>query len=408
MEVTADTGGETTGNDGHDGRRQPLRNRRMPLRYRDILPTGLPSLPQVPGQPPDEEEQTEAARPRRVILHVRERLETQPNVFGLFKKYFNRPTTDPDGELTLEILAGLALPETSAEDCPEPDSNARSPYYPFPNATTYLLSHFYLETISGQRSAADLDRLIEVIQDRSFIPHELKGFSVMKMNKLLDKMDTHPDEDVAGWHRDVAVVIQVPEGRKNWSQPTGRAFTVPGLHYRSIPSIIKEVFSKDTNIHYTPFELWWQPDPSQAAERVYSDIYCSKAFEDAHRDVWLSQQGRESACVHESAVAALMVWSDSTHLAQFGTAKLWPIYLYFGNHAKWFRARPSAHLAHHLAYIPPVSRPMTRAEILTWSPSIRRFRTQFRISYASLLMVRAPPDHCAHIASGNSCKRYGH
>ncbi|KAI0647705.1 hypothetical protein C8Q79DRAFT_999321 [Trametes meyenii] len=47
-----------------------------------------------------------------------------------------------------------------------------------------------------------------------------------------------------------------------------------------------------------------------------------------------------------------MPWSDSTHLADFGTASLWPIYVQFGNQSKYERAKPSARACHHAAYIP--------------------------------------------------------
>lgn len=40
------------------------------------------------------------------------------------------------------------------------------------------------------------------------------------------------------------------------------------------------------------------------------------------------------------------------HLASFGNAALWPIYLFLGNQSKYIRAKPSAFAAHHLAYIP--------------------------------------------------------
>ena len=49
-----------------------------------------------------------------------------------------------------------------------------------------------------------------------------------------------------------------------------------------------------------------------------------------------------------------MIWSDSTALAQFGTASLWPIYLYIGNQSKYTRAKPTSMSAHHLAYLPKV------------------------------------------------------
>ena len=47
-----------------------------------------------------------------------------------------------------------------------------------------------------------------------------------------------------------------------------------------------------------------------------------------------------------------MVWSDSTHLANFGTAKLWPIYFLFGNASKYICGQPNSGACQHVAYIP--------------------------------------------------------
>ena len=51
-------------------------------------------------------------------------------------------------------------------------------------------------------------------------------------------------------------------------------------------------------------------------------------------------------------IAALMFWSNSTLLANFGTAKLWPIYLFFGNLSKYIHAEPSSQAYYYVAYIP--------------------------------------------------------
>lgn len=56
----------------------------------------------------------------------------------------------------------------------------------------------------------------------------------------------------------------------------------------------------------------------------------------------------------ETVVAAIMLSSDSTQLTSFGTASLWPIYLYLGNLSKYTRLKPKSFAAHHLAYIPKV------------------------------------------------------
>ncbi|KII89354.1 hypothetical protein PLICRDRAFT_109005, partial [Plicaturopsis crispa FD-325 SS-3] len=57
----------------------------------------------------------------------------------------------------------------------------------------------------------------------------------------------------------------------------------------------------------------------------------------------------------ERAIAGLMFWSDATHLTSFGTAKAWPIYLFFGNQSKYDRAKPSSGACHQIAFVPSVS-----------------------------------------------------
>jgi hypothetical protein len=57
----------------------------------------------------------------------------------------------------------------------------------------------------------------------------------------------------------------------------------------------------------------------------------------------------------ETIIAAYMFWSDSTHLANFGTASLWPLYTFFGNLSKYTRAKPTSNSGYHQAYFPSVS-----------------------------------------------------
>ena len=74
----------------------------------------------------------------------------------------------------------------------------------------------------------------------------------------------------------------------------------------------------------------------------------------------LEEQARISAapgvpgCMLESVIVAIMLWSDSTHLANFGNAALWPVYMFIGNLSKYTHAKPTSFSAHHLAYIPNV------------------------------------------------------
>ena len=57
-------------------------------------------------------------------------------------------------------------------------------------------------------------------------------------------------------------------------------------------------------------------------------------------------------CKHKKAVAVVMLWSDATHLANFGMAKLWPIYMLLRNLSKYFCSLPNSGACQHIAYIP--------------------------------------------------------
>ena len=61
-----------------------------------------------------------------------------------------------------------------------------------------------------------------------------------------------------------------------------------------------------------------------------------------------------SHCDLEAFVAGIIFYSDVTHLTNFGTASLYPMYMYIGNQSQYSRAKPSEFAAHHIAYIPNV------------------------------------------------------
>jgi hypothetical protein len=50
-----------------------------------------------------------------------------------------------------------------------------------------------------------------------------------------------------------------------------------------------------------------------------------------------------------------MFGSDETVLAQFGTAKLWPLYVSYANESKYRRGKMSLRLVEQLAYLEKVS-----------------------------------------------------
>jgi hypothetical protein len=86
---------------------------------------------------------------------------------------------------------------------------------------------------------------------------------------------------------------------------------------------------------------------------VHGELYMSPAYLEAQREI--QEYPGEPGCDLPRVVVALMFWSDATHLTSFGNAKLWPLYLFFGNESKYRRCKPSCHLCEHVAYFQTVS-----------------------------------------------------
>lgn len=104
--------------------------------------------------------------------------------------------------------------------------------------------------------------------------------------------------------------------------------------------------------HLTPFQHI-HIDPSTGEETcIFDKAYMSDAFGTTYNN--LQTQPPEPGCKLERVVASLMFWLDSMYLANFGTTKVWPLYMYFTNLSKYVRVKPNSGACHHMAYIPSV------------------------------------------------------
>ena len=88
--------------------------------------------------------------------------------------------------------------------------------------------------------------------------------------------------------------------------------------------------------------------------RVLTDCYNSDAILEEDEKIQKMPRIEGDDPSMEYAIIPLLAWSDETHLSSFGSAALWPIYIYFGNLSKYVRGRPTEFMAQHLAYIPSV------------------------------------------------------
>ncbi|KAG0693857.1 hypothetical protein DFH29DRAFT_1006871 [Suillus ampliporus] len=102
-------------------------------------------------------------------------------------------------------------------------------------------------------------------------------------------------------------------------------FEVEGLYYRKPLEVLKATFEEEgaKGFHTSPYKLFWQPDKDKPPERIIMELYTSDTMLQEHEKI--RSQPCEADCNLETVVAAIMLWSNSTHLASF---------------------------AHHLTYIP--------------------------------------------------------
>ena len=136
---------------------------------------------------------------------------------------------------------------------------------------------------------------------------------------------------------------------------------VKDFYHRSLVSVIREKIlglGDSPHFHFEPYELHWKSVNKPNPVRVQSELYTSPAFIDAHQE--LQDSPAEPGCNLPRVIAALMFWSDATHLTAFGNAKLWPLYMFFGNESKYRRCKPSCHICEHVAYFQTVSLPVTK------------------------------------------------
>jgi hypothetical protein len=340
----------------------PARRHRLPKRFRDELPpAGIVPVPICDAIDFPEPESFNSPPPSAKKL-----IETLPDEFGVYRIYSDSlPTYTPDEFTNLNDLCNPnALRESG--DCSEarpwwsPYASSLAwvterPFFaPFLNATTFRLMNWFYSK-SNLKSIGELDRLVhDVILAEDFNANDLRKFSAERESTLLDTQQNEASPMFSakdGW-TERSVPIHVPaEGAKK-PEADAPIFQVDGLHYRNIVEVVKTAIREPQaqRYHMAPFYHFWKPSEDAPAERIYSEIYSSDAMIEEHERI----RSEPRACTLETVVVPLMVWSDSTHLASFGNASLWPIYLFIGNLSKYIRGKPTSFAAHHIAYIPKV------------------------------------------------------
>jgi hypothetical protein len=317
---------------------RPQRTHQFPARYQDVLPEPPPPAASTHPEP--------ISIVPRVSLIVRNPFRTAVNSFGLWKQYMYRPSYDPDAFITVE---DLYRPHASTIQVVPDDDSEEMPHSGCSSKSAELLSAWQ-NSGSSAKSNEEIDRLVHsVLLHPDFDLDSLRSFRAARENKKADAADERSPFPSSFQHADIN--IEVPSGSKDMPS---RTFTIPGLYHRQIVTLIKDAFNSEISVqfHLTPFKLFRTLPGNDDGERVYSEMYNSDAILDEHDKVQRVPTDN-SSCKREKVVAAIMFWSDATHVAAFGTAKMWPIYMLFGNLSKYIRCRPNSGAIKHLAYIPP-------------------------------------------------------
>ena len=372
-------------------------HRQLPLRFRDTLPQPPPPLPPPSlsqsiastnhsSQSIANNGMTSSLRSSFQSIHHRLRLSftTGRNIFGLSRRYnvVELPSRDPEEHNQLNELSDI--PSISAA------STAPSIFHPYPNRSSFRLGDWYWNG-STQKSQASFKELLEIIGDREFQSSDIRGTKWDEINRTLASDDKEEWLDAEWIH--TPVTISVPYHLRRGVPPDPHAgpqnYTVADFYHRSLVSVIRDKLSTsnhDQHFHYDPYELNWQPGETQQPARVQGELYTSPAFLDAHRE--LQDSPAELGCDLPRVVVALMFWSDVTHLTSFGDAKLWPLYLFFGNESKYRRCKPSCNMCHHVAYFQSVSPTICCS---AWCPNLYdSFQMHSRILLRHKLQVGKP------------------
>lgn len=350
--------------DGAPDRPRPVRNRN------DILPQDLAGLPPpnfISAPTCSSRSMDEAtSRPLKAA-------ESSKNSFGLFRRYLGAafPSHDPDTGLTAALSRKIDGRVDSLDSDPHPatsllECDSSKLYGPYPNETAYVLGSWQ-NNGNTMKSKGEFMKLVTLLKSGAVKPYELHGVNWDDIDTCLarkpdsaDGFDSlqcrtkdYPLLEGSGWQSSL-VKISIPY-HSHMTVPGCEDYEMRGFLHRRIVDVIKEVVQDShyfSTFHVEPYELFWQPNTDRPPIRVHGELYSSKAFLDAHRQV--RDSPGEPGCKLERVVAALMFASDATHLTQFGEKKLWPCYLMFGNNSKYLRLKPTNNLFEVIAFFEQV------------------------------------------------------
>uniref|UniRef100_A0A0W0F6L2 Uncharacterized protein n=1 Tax=Moniliophthora roreri TaxID=221103 RepID=A0A0W0F6L2_MONRR len=232
---------------------------------------------------------------------------------------------------------------TSDAEAPvEPSVTDPLSYAPFPNITTFHLIHFLYNEKSIPASVAT--KLVkDVFLQPEFEKSDLDNFNTERDLRRLDRhlaerataKSTLPFESSDVWHKTELSIPMPCPNHKYASEDDVPQLKVPFWHRKLMP-LIRELVKDEIffQYHVKPHKLFVQKTESSQPMRVYRKVYTSNRAMRISREKQVNSKGLELLFIW------LMFSSDATHLTNFGTASLWPIYIVPGNLSKYLPHLP--------------------------------------------------------------------
>ncbi|KAJ7053101.1 hypothetical protein C8F01DRAFT_1330682 [Mycena amicta] len=292
---------------------------------------------------------------------------TEPDEFGIYAVYKDLPQRDPIAgeDVACDAATFNVAHDTSRDplagfgsEAMEETSNGN--FGPFKNWTLFSLMRWAYNTTLVTGKA--LNRLVhDVLLMPQFDAADLEGFSAAREMKMMDDYsnptaDTSddpgdPERPQDGW-RTGTIRLPMPKATKKKREEDAPCLEIPNVQYRDILEVTKAAFRDPsvTEFNIKGHILMVDRGADEPPERVHGEAYTADAVLEYEEEI----RNRPDAadCQLETVVAIWILYSDSTHLANFGTASLWPIYGWLANISKYVRVKTSKFAAHHLAYLP--------------------------------------------------------
>ena len=288
---------------------------------------------------------------------------TTADRFGIYRVYTRKPTYDPSDCGISDSQPGTCRNQGLAP--PRPEAQASTPYYhPFsnPTAAAMMVAHHLGGPVQSEQKTDQIARILASLG--SELNHlDLSNFKTAVEHKKLDAYLANAPESMFhredGW-QESSVKIRLPLDKNKMLESNAAEFEVAGVFHRDIINVISLAYQSDAvrTFDHIPFKHYWKPSEHAPSERLYGEIFSSQAMLDADDEICrlCLENDTDHSDLLEAVCVPLLLYSDSTHLANFGTASCWPVYLLFGSQSKYVRASPTASACHHIAYMPKVRR----------------------------------------------------